>query len=193
MSETADSFEEIEFQQSGGSTSDQESSDFTDQQSSSSTTTMSSTMSSTEMKTAQLKRLEFELSWDARDEIICNLNDHMRLLSGQTIKPDARETMRKVNCDLIVALLDLPVNVDDRSKRFESASSKPNEVVLDLTWTIRSRILDALITNRQIAMLDGDSISNDFKSKLIDENQDLVYELLKLRSRTVAKGIGELR
>lgn len=211
MSESGDSFEEIDFMSSvlgGSSVGDQGSSDAisSDQQlagessnseisnSERSTTTM--TDSTNQAKAAQLKEpefeLEFELAWATRDEIICKLNQHTKLLSGLVIKADEREKQRKENNDLVNALMNLPVKVDGRLKSFESFQYDPdgdlNEVVLDLSADVRSRILDTLTTNHSIALLGADSVSSECKSKLIDRNHDLICELLKLASRTVSKG-----
>ena len=157
-----------------------------DQHSSSLAATMSSSTDSTK---TQLKDVEFELNWQTKDEIVGNLSQHTTLLSGLIVNEDSREKLRKANADLVVVLLNLPLKVDGRSRSFESLGhgpgDGPNQVVLDMTWVIRSRVLDALITNHHVA-LQVDSASSDCKSKLIEENNDLICELVKLKSRTVA-------
>ena len=149
------------------------------------------TSSTDPVKTSRLNELEFELAWKTRDEIICNLSQHTKLLSGLLIKADVREKVRKANVDLVATLMNLPLKVDDRLKSFESLERNPdglNEVLLDLSWEARSSIVDTLMTNHQIALLEADSVASECKSKLIDQNNDLIWELLKLRSRTVSKG-----
>lgn len=158
-----------------------------DQHSSSESSTTTMTGSTDQANAAQL---EFELAWETRDEIFRNLNEHTKLLSGLIIKPDARETMRKANVDLMATLMHLPLKVDGRSRSSESlqrsADDGPtNELLLDLSSDVKSRIVDTLITNHAV-LLDADFVTSQFKSKLIDRNNDLASELLKLRSRAVS-------
>ena len=200
MSESGDSFEEIGSMQSGlsgsASINDQESSNLnngdqhpsTERPANTSNPAMSNSTDQT--KTGQLKELEFELEWKTRDEIMCSLNQHTKILSGLIIEADAREEIRKANVDLVATLMNLPVKVGGRWKRFESRlpASGLNEVVLELNPDVRSRIVDTLMANHHVALLAGDSVENECKSKLIEENNDMICELLKLKSRTVSKG-----
>ena len=145
-------------------------------------------------KTGQLKDLEFEMSWKIRDEIMRNLNLHTKLFSGLIIKADAREKMLKANNELMATLMNLPPKIDGRSKSIESLERSPddmgmNEVVLDLSLNMKSRIVDTLIANHHVVLLlDADSSSSVTNAKMIGQNNDLICELLKLRSRTVSKG-----
>lgn len=145
-------------------------------------------MSTSQSKSPQLKDLEFELAWNIRDDIIFNLNQQTKVLSGLVIQIDARKKMRKANCDLMVALMSLPLKVDGVLRSLESGCSSvngTNEVVLDLNWEIRCRIVNTLLTNHSIALSEGDSLESENKSKLIEKNNELVCELLKLKSRTL--------
>ena len=194
MSECGDSFEEIGLMQPGlsgsASISDQESNNLNN-------STMSN--STNQMNAAQLKELKFELTGKIRDEIIGNLSELTKLLSGLAVEPDARETMRKANGDLMVALLNLPVKADGRLRCSESlgqsSDDRPNhqpsdrsiEVVFELNSDLRSRIVDTLMTNHNVALLLGaDSVENECKLKLIVRNNEMICELVKLKSRTVA-------
>ena len=212
MSDSGDSFEKIEFEQSALAappTSDQQSADLTtsnqqssdlitnDQQSAdvitsdqqSSGKSPATTMSSSTEKTVQPEDLEFELSWKTRDEIFGNLNQHTALLSG-LIDPDTRANLKKANGNLMVEVMNLTPQVDGRSKVFqeqpECRRGGLNEVVLCLSADVKSRIVDTLIANHNVLLLGADSISCERKAKLIDQNTDLAYELLKLRVRTGA-------
>ena len=138
--------------------------------------------STDQMNAAQLKKLEFELALKTRDEIIANLSEHTKLLSGLTIEPDARETIRKVNARLLARLINLPLKSDDRSRRESPGQS--SEVVFELDSYFRCKIVDTLMTNHNVAALD-DSSANELKSKLIVRNNNLICELVKLKSRTV--------
>ena len=195
MSETADSFEKIEFEQSAlgeSSTSDQESSELTnsDQHSASESSATTMNSSTDPEKTPQLKDVEFELGWKTRDEIVGNLSLHTTLLSGLIINADAREKMQKVNNDLVTTLMNLPLKVDGRTRSFESLGGSPddgpNEVLLDLSSETRSKIVDTLMINHSLVLLNVESVSSKRKSELIDGNNCLIWELVKLRSRTVA-------
>ena len=202
MFETGDSYETIGLRRSALSeqSSSEESSDWSssDRHSASEQDSEHSTMSSSTdpVKTSQLNEFEFELAWETRRAIISHLDQHTKLLSGLTIKPEARQKLRTANGDLMLGLLNLPVKVDGHSKRFKSLRRSPNgsrasavnQLVLDLSWEMRSRIVDTLITNHQIVQLDADHIASQLKSTLIDENNNLICELVKLRSRAVAKG-----
>ena len=202
MSEFGD-FEKIEFQKSCliEPISDQETDNQTDSSQTNSNLTDSNQHSndeslvtkmtfSTKQKTAQLEELEFELAWKTREEIIGNLNQHTKLLSGLLITADARKEMRKANNDLMAILMNLPAKVDGQLKSFEPLENRPdgglNEVVLDLSLDMKSRIVDTLLANHHVVLLEADSVSSESKTKLINENNDLIYELLKLRTRTVA-------
>lgn len=214
MSETEDSFEKVEFKQtplSSPSASDPESSDeestdlinsdkHTDSENSDDLTSdhqqstgekSASTMTSPieQVTSTQVNDLEFELPWATRDEIVGNLSQHTKLLSGLIIKETVREKMQKANADLLVALMNLPLKVDGQLRSFQrrkpAADECMNEVVLDLGWDVRLRILEALTTNHNLVLLESASVSNECKAKLITTNSDLASELLKLRSRTV--------
>ena len=146
------------------------------------------------VKTGKLKadlpeKLEFELSWDIRDEIISSLNQHTKLLSGLVINKEAREEIGQMNGDLIAELVSLPLKADGQLKSPKSLrrspSNGPNEVALDLKWSDRLKIVNVLMTNHNIALLEGDSVTSACKSKLIDQNNDLICELVRLRSRTL--------
>ena len=179
-----ESFEKIdldEFVSDSPSTSGQESADLmdSDQHSENSTTTMAS--STGLVNSAQLKDLEFELTCSTRDEIISTINRHTELLSGLHIQMNVRETMRKANGNLVTALMDLPRKVDGLNGSL-GAGDGQNEMVLDLSWDDRLRIVDTLMLNHNLA-LDADSVSSEWKSKLIEQNSHLANELLKRRSR----------
>ena len=190
----ANTFEEIGLMRSvGSSTSDLESVDLanSDQHSNSFEFSLRSENSATTMtSSAKSEQLEFELAWTTRDEIICNLNRHTKLLSGLIVNADAREKMRKENNELVTVLMNLPVKVDGRLKNLESPERSPdegvNEVVLDLSLKVRSRILDALTINHSVSLMEADTFSSERKAKLVDQNNELAYELLKLKARTVA-------
>lgn len=130
--------------------------------------------------------LEFELAWKIRDEIISNLNQNTALLSGRIINEAGREKMRKANNDLMLVLMNLPAKIGGLLRRFESVQRDPDEVlnepVLELKLDLRLRIVNTLMINHHVTLLGADSVSSDFKSKLIDGNKNLIFELLELKS-----------
>ena len=139
------------------------------------------------METEQLKSIEFELSWEIRDEIISTISQHTKLLSGLIIDAYARERMRKANGDLVIKLMNLPLKVDGRLRSFESfgrLGGALNEVVLDLNQETRSRVVDMLMSNHQIALETG-SVLSECKSQQINQNNHLITELLQLKSRVL--------
>ena len=166
-----------------------------DQHSNSESLATTMTSSTDQANTLQLKDLEFELGWKTRDEIMCSLSQHTTLLSGLIIKADARKKVHKTNVDLVATLMNLPLKVGGRSRSFESlgrsADDSLNEVLLDLSSDVRSKIVDTLMINHNVALLEADSVSSECKSKLIDRNNELICELVKLRSRTVSKGTAQ--
>ena len=190
MSETRDSFKEIEYSDldslSESSTVNQHS---TSVNSASRMTTSTDQVKTLQLK--ELKELEFEMLWETRDEITFILNQHTKLLSGLIIKADAKKKMQKANFDLIATLMNLPSKTGGRSKSLQSAGCSAdeglNELLLDLNWRIRSKIFDTLVANHHV-LLEADSVASECKTKLIDQNNDLAFELLKLRSRIVFKG-----
>ena len=137
------------------------------------------------MKAAQLKGIEFELTWETRDDIISNLNRNTKVLSGLTIDSNYRYVMRHVNGDMVTKLMCLPLKVAGRlSESFVRLGGGPNEVVLDLDSETRLRIINTLLSNNQIAF-EADSVSGECKSQQIDENNQLISKLLKLKSRAL--------
>ena len=169
-------------------TDDQQSADLITSDQHSSSKSPAIAMSSSTMKTGHLKDLEFELAWKTRGEIISILNKYTALLSG-LVKADAREEMRKANVNLMSTLMGLPVRVDGRSRSFDSLEHSPavgwNEVVLYLNSEAKFRIVDTLIANHHV-LLEPDSVSSEYKTKLVNQNSDLICELIKLRVRTGA-------
>ena len=188
MSENGDSFEKIEPSALNAPTSDQGTVTLSEgalnNQHSSPANTMNS--SPDQAKITQVNELEFELEWETKNAIVNSLSQHTALLSGLIVKEDTRENIRKANNDLVTTLMNLPLKVD-RSKSFESvkrSEDEPNEMVVDLDWKMRSKIVDALMINHQTA-LKADHIASELKSKQVDQNNELAFELLKLRPRTI--------
>ena len=182
MSENGESFEKIE----QSALNDKHSSESPANEMISS----SNQVKASQVKATQAKDIELELGWEDRDTIIRSLNQHTKLLAGQTIKSDVRDEIKKANVELVATLMNLPMKID-QSQSSESVSAEggpneENEVILDLSWEMRSKIVDALMTNHQIALLDADSVAGEFKSKLIAQNNELACELFNLNSRKVS-------
>lgn len=137
-----------------------------------------------------MRQLELELVWERRDEIIASLSRHTQLLSGQVVNADARKKLQKENVDLVAKLMELPLKsanaAPSSSRQSNERTNGPNLMVLDLTCEARSRIVYTLMTNHQIALQSPNSVSSELKLKLIEQNNELACELLKLRSRAVA-------
>ena len=143
--------------------------------------------------TDQAAQSKFELDWNTRDEIISNLDEHTVLLSSGTIKADAKEAMRKANCDLVAALMSLPVKADDRPTIVQllgHSSDRSNEVLFELDSEVQSRIMDTLMAN--LDMLEADSVTRKLRSDLSRKNNDLAWELLRLRAHSTIH-IGKIK
>lgn len=137
-----------------------------------------------------------ELTWSQRDYLIYALNRYSQLLLGKALTGDAKNEIVEFNLELLSVLLSLPLQRSDGSgelqrpdDRGELASSDANEIVLDLHWRTRGRLIDSLATNHSLAVLHGHSIAGDAKLQLVEQNNELVNILLKLPARPLRNAI----
>lgn len=144
----------------------------------------------------------YELTWSTRDYLIYSLNRYSQLLFGQALTADARNEIIELNLELLSILLGLPLQLqtpplNQQPSNLQSLNSKSemptqpefaaesNEIVLDLHWRTRSRLIDSLATNHSLAVLHGQSVASEAKLKLVEQNNELVNILLKLPARMV--------
>ena len=64
-------------------------------------------------------------------------------------------------------------------------SKKTGELLLDLKWKARSKIIEALTTNQSVAITNCRYVSSENKKRLVRENNKLIQMLLGLRARLV--------
>ena len=163
-----ESFEKIEldeFSSCGPSASDQESGDLMDN-------------SKDPLNTWKPNDLGLELASSIRGKMISVLSYHTMLLSGMRSNADERKKLRKESGDLLTELINLPLRAGGLSESF-GQDDGPKEVVLDLSWEDRLRVVDMLMLD--IAMLDASSVSSEFKSKLVDQSNHLIMKIFSLK------------
>ena len=110
------------------------------------------------------------LTWSTKNKIIKCLNAFTAILYGQRpSEVDEKHLIDEVD-KLMITLSSL---------QFKSNGSELNQddLVLDLGWTFRNRLVIHLITNKNYSI--ANNLLSD-KMKLIDENNCLVSELMKL-------------
>ena len=112
------------------------------------------------------------LTWSTKNKIIECLNAFTAILYGQRLSElDEKHLIDEVD-KLMITLSSL---------KFRSNGSELNQddSVLDLGWTFRNRLVIHLITNKNYSIANDMLVLSD-KMKLIDENNCLVSELMKL-------------
>ena len=113
------------------------------------------------------------LTWSTKNKIIECLNAFTAILYGQRpSEVDEKHLIDEVD-KLMITLSSL---------KFKSNGSELNQadLVLDLSWAFRNRLIIHLITNKNYSI--SDNVLSD-KMKLIEENNCLVSELMKLPVR----------
>ena len=145
----------------------------------------SATTNETSSKINQINHLVYELDWSFRDELILYLNASTSQLHGEPISTDAKDKLMKENVDLYANLINLPLKLNKPNEHKEENNHQLKKIVLDLSWTLGSKIIDVLIANHNLANLIGDSISTELKMKLIKHNNNLISNLLHLKVRII--------
>ena len=116
-----------------------------------------------------------ELSWATRNEIILILNEYSKFLLSQSIAERDQMKLTDRHFDLYQTLAILP-HIGDST---ESESS--DEIVLELDFALKSKIVNSLLKNHSLAIVCARSVS----SKLVEENNELLSSLLKLPVKMV--------
>ena len=134
-----------------------------------------------------------KLSWMIRDKVLQNLNRHTALLNNRTTNGQSiKDNVFSENNNLILLLFNLPrqtVDEEQLSAKLaeQQATSRPKKVklnherhpVLQLTYTLRERIIANLTRNHHFVVLYSDATSKE-KEQLISENNQLAQILLNL-------------
>ena len=113
------------------------------------------------------------LDLNTRDEIVVVLNRYSRLLCGGTTTVQTKEKLMNDNTNLYRALIDLPLKFD------ASDESHHSGVALDIESSIRSQIVKTLFANHSL-VFGGESVSEERKSKMVEQNNELVARMAKL-------------
>ena len=124
----------------------------------------------------------FRLDWKAREKLIGLLNEYTYFLFSKKISTETKSVLMKANADLYLSLISLPL-------KSSAVSSDPvyhaDEVVaFALDCETRSLIISTLAKNQ--SLLSVDSSSAEMKSKVIEENNALVLQLMKLPVSVIA-------
>ena len=117
-----------------------------------------------------------------RDKIINNLIEFNALLCGETMTEDVQKRMLEDNQELALSFINLKLNQTNSTKTIDNDSTTM-ELVFYLNRTIRLNLIDNLINN--CIIFSGVSISNENKTKLKDENNQLITQLLTYPSKLV--------
>ena len=120
--------------------------------------------------------LVFKLDWTTRDEIIFNLNRYTALFCGEKIETAGKEKLVYDNTDLYQVLIGLPLK---SNASVPVASGQPNKIVLDLDGISRLQIVKTLLANQSL-VVDGESTSEENKSEMVKQNNELVVKLMSL-------------
>ena len=150
------------------------------------------------------------LKWSTKEELIAILNEYSAILHGK-VADDEQAILDKTNA-LLQTLTGLPMRLKERisdgwnglnelnsapAAADSNAASKPSnadqntkttgDLLLDLKWKARSRIVETLTTNQSFAIFNCRYISSESKRGLIQKNNELIQMLLGLRVRLVEK------
>lgn len=123
----------------------------------------------------------FKLAWSTRDEINASLNRYTQLLCGEKAEAGlAKDNLMNDNVNLYQVLLNLPPKSDTSAK-----SCHLGRVTLDLDSEIRSQIIATLLGNHSLVAYEHLASEED-KIKMIERNNDLAIELMKLPFSVIA-------
>lgn len=120
--------------------------------------------------------LIFKLDWTTRDDVIFNLNRYTALFCGEKVEADGKEKLMYDNTDLYQVLIGLPLK---SNASVPVASGQPNKIVLDLDGTTRLQIIKTLIVNQSL-VVDGNAASEEDRSNMVKQNNELVVKLVNL-------------
>lgn len=137
-----------------------------------------------------------ELSWSVRDEIILHLNRHSALLVGKRVSTNAKKSMMKSNVQLLDQLMNLPMKTGDQTERSRliddrgaGGSNEINEIILEIDWQAKTRLINCLTENHHFAILYSSSVSEESKLELVKHNKEAINSLMNLPFRIETLGM----
>lgn len=101
----------------------------------------------------KIDNIIFQLNWSIRDELIININQHNQLLIGKMISKDNREMILKNNIGLYRVLVNLKLKTNEEIKNDTSDKVGSNEIVLDLDWNTRLKVIILIIDLNELLKL----------------------------------------
>lgn len=111
-----------------------------------------------------------ELSWATRNEIILIVNEYSKFLFSGSIAESDKKKLTDRHFELYRTLASLPLE----------GTGSPDEVVLQLDFALKSKIVNSLLINHNLAVVCPRSASSKRKLQVAEENNDLLSCLLKL-------------
>ena len=139
-------------------------------------------LSSTDPKT---KDKILRMNWTIKDRLIGMLSSYSGLLHYQEISDECRQKAIKETDCLIADLSSLKLKSADDLSKSKAKSDKSSELVLDLNWATRSKLIIHLVNNKSYIISIGDYADVD-KMNLIDQNNSLIIELIRLPAQLSA-------
>lgn len=119
------------------------------------------------------------LAWTIRDAIILHLSHYSQLFCGENAEEEIKNQIANINLDLYRVLAGLP----SKSKGPDGSGSQ-NKVALDLGFNGRLQIISTLFTNQDL-LVDLESCSEEARKNMVERNNKLIFELLKLPISTI--------
>ena len=117
-----------------------------------------------------------KLHWSLCNEIICNFNAYSQLMCGKKLATAAEESLLKANSDIYRRLINLPLK---SACEATDENAHPIKVALDLGFSMKGQILNALIANRSLTW-NSATMNEEAKLNIIKKNNWLVARLMKL-------------
>lgn len=144
------------------------------------------------------------LNWTTRDQIMTNLNQFTAVLSGKKVSDDCKGKMFRRNNNTITTLIGLQSaneatqmdQTDEASPRkrrkltHDGAKRNEQTPVFEITFNLRTKLIDHLNANLNATVLvdELETISNETKSELIKQNNNINHQLLGLPVRIIEVG-----
>lgn len=130
----------------------------------------------------------FNIKWSTRDQIVKNISTFSSMLCGRELNLDDKQNLVKSNNELLLNLISLSMDDDKKMKKklelinddLIDVETADGDVCLKINWALRDRIIFLLIKNYNFTILFPDRFSDETKSSLLNDNNDLISHLLNL-------------
>lgn len=142
------------------------------------------------------------MNWTTRDQLMANINQFTAVLSGKLVSDDCKRKMFRRNNNAITTLISLQSSNQataqiERTKEaspkkrmklgHEPAKSGEQTPVFEISFNLRTKLIDHLNANLKVTILrdELDLLSEDAKSDLIKQNNNMNHQLLTLPVRVI--------